>query len=98
MGYFYRDYNNTKIYTEKDFTKYWIGNEYNSIESIVKNTKLTIRDKILYYSLKNLIDTTKYKKKIGSSNYKFIKKTVQVFGNKGLIVDIVFYIGIKNII
>ena len=44
------------------------------------------------------METTKYRKRIGSSSFKFNKKTVQVFGNKGLIVDIVFYVGIKNII
>lgn len=98
IGYFYRDFHNSKIYLDSDFTKYWIGNEFNSSENQIKKMNHTIKNKILFYSLKNLVESNKYKKKIGKYNYKFLKKTIQVFGNKGLIIDIVFYVGIKNFI
>jgi len=37
LGYFYRDYNNSKIYLEKDITKFWIGDEINSKTSVLIN-------------------------------------------------------------
>lgn len=98
IGFFYRDYTNPKVYIEKDVTKLWIGYEKTSKTLELINKTYNINDKLLYYSLKNLIKSNKYKKKIGSINYKFIKKTIQILGNNKLIIDFVFYIGIKNII
>lgn len=99
IGFIYRDYNEPKIYVDKDFTKYWIG--YN-VSSDSKNneliyTKYNMNDKILFYCLKNLSKSNKFKKKISKWNYKFIKKTIQIYGNKKLTIDVILFIGIKNI-
>ena len=96
MGFIYRDYNENKVYLEKDFTKYWIGFNVDS-KNLNKNSliKYTIRDKVLFYCLKNLTKLNKFKKKISKINYKFIKKTIQIQGNKNLIMDIILFIGIK---
>lgn len=96
IGYFYRDYTEPRIYTDINFSKYWVNYETNT--NAIKIKKLNPNEKILYYGLKNLLVNKKFKKKIGSTNYKFIKKSVQVQGNKDLIIDIIFYVGIKNII
>lgn len=94
IGIIYRDYTNPKVYIEKNLSKNWIGYVYESNK--ITNVQYSLKNKILYYCLKNLINTEKFKKKIGSTYYKFFKKTIQIYGNKELIVDIIFYIGIKN--
>ena len=94
IGIIYRDYTNPKVHLEKDFSVGWIGYslglEKNKLE--IKKTDYSLKNKVLYYCFKNLIKSNKFKKKIGSSNYKFIKKTVQVYGNKDLIIDIILYV------
>ena len=106
FGFIYRDFTETKVYLDKDFTKYWIGydielknkselEQHNSNKLIL--TKYTIKNKILFYCLKNLTKSSKFKKKISKWNYKFIKKSVQIHGNKKLFIDIILFIGIKNI-
>jgi hypothetical protein len=101
FGVIYRDFNESKVYLDKDFTKYWIGYNYeldnkNNLNKIIP-VKYSIRNKILFYCLKNLTKSNKFKKKISKWSYKFIKKTVQIYGNKKLIVDIILFVGIKNI-
>ena len=64
-------------------------------QSNMTNMKYTTKDKILYYCFKNLIKTDKFKKRIGHTYYKFMKKTIQVCGNSNFIIDIIFYVGIK---
>ena len=97
IGFLYRDFQNPKIFSETDFTKYWIGysNELNGKQNI-KFINYSIKNKILLYCFKNLVKTIKFKKKIGSTNYKFIKKTVQIQGNKNLIIDIILFIGVYD--
>jgi len=101
MGFIYRDFNEPKVYLDKDFTKYWIGfnidfeNGNNSNKMI--QTKYSIKNKILFYCLKNLTKSNKFKKKISKWNYKFIKKTIQVYGNKNIFIDIILFVGIKSI-
>lgn len=99
MGFIYRDFNEPKAYLEKNFTKYWIGYNIDSnLSNSLNLTKYSIKNKILFYCLKNLTKSSKFKKKISSWNYKFIKKTVQVYGNKKMFVDIVLFVGIENVI
>ena len=103
MGFIYRDFNEPKVYLEKDFTKYWVGFDIefdNQIKSNKKSinmiqTKYSIKNKILFYCLKNLTKSNKFKKKISKWNYKFIKKTIQLYGNKNLFIDIILFLGIK---
>jgi hypothetical protein len=97
FGFFYRDYLNPKINFEKDFTKYWVGYENSTGYSDIKKIDYTIKNKILYYSFKNLSKSSKFKKRIGKTYYKIFKKTTQVPDNKDLIIDIVFYVGIKKV-
>ena len=80
---------------EKDFTKYWVGYHIESTNPQLKFLNYTIKNKILFYCFKNLSKSLKFKKRIGSTNYKFIKKTVQLYGNKNLILDFIFYLGIE---
>lgn len=102
MGYIYRDFNEPKIYLNNDFTKYWVGfdidltNNNTSTNKMIQK-KYSIKDKILFYCLKNLTKSNKFKKKISKWNYKFVKKSVQIYGNKNLIVDVILFVGIKNI-
>lgn len=96
IGYFYRDYSNPKINFEKDFSKYWIGYEKISQTNETNLIKYSIKNKILYYSFKNLSESQKFKKRIGEYYYKIFKKTIQVFGSKDLIIDLIFYVGIKK--
>lgn len=108
MGFIYRDFNEPKAYLEKSFTKYWIGYNVDSNFSTLSNssnlsnplnlTKYSIKNKILFYCLKNLTKSTKFKKSISKWNYKFIKKTVQIYGNKKLFVDIVLFVGVENVV
>lgn len=100
FGFIYRDFNDTKVYLDMDFSKYWIG--YNiEFDNINQNPnklipiKYSIKNKVLFYCLKNLTNTNKFKKRISKWNYKFIKKTIQIHGNKNLIVDIILFVGIK---
>lgn len=95
IGYIYRDYSDPKIFLETDFSKKWIGYNINSTNKEIEFIEYSIKNKILFYCFKNLLKTTKFKKKIGNIKYKFIKKTIQVYGNKNLIIDIIFYIGIS---
>lgn len=107
LGFIYRNFNEPKVYLDKDFTKHWIGfnidsNSPNSSNGLINlkkmvQTKYQIKDKILFYCLKNLTKSNKFKKKISKISYKFIKKTVQIYGNKDLIVDIILFVGIENI-
>jgi hypothetical protein len=97
FGFFYRDYLNPKINSEKDFTKYWVGYENSTGYTDVKKQDYTIKNKILYYSFKNLSKSSKFKKRIGKTYYKIFKKTIQVIDNKDLIIDLVFYVGLKNV-
>jgi hypothetical protein len=97
IGFFYRDYLNPKTSLEKDFTKYWIGYENSSEYNHIKKIDYTIKNKILYYSFKNLSKSSKFKKRIGKTYYKFFKKTVQVIDNNDLIIDLIFYVGLKNV-
>lgn len=97
IGFFYRDYLNPKTSLEKDFTKYWIGYEISSEDNNIKKIDYSIKNKILYYSFKNLSKSSKFKKRIGKYNYKLIKKTVEVVDQKDLIIDVIFYVGIKNV-
>lgn len=100
FGFIYRNFNESKAYQNKDFTKYWIGYDIIFDSNNNKNlnlTKYSIKNKILFYCLKNLTKANKFKKKISNWNYKFIKKTVQIYGYKNLIIDIVLIIGIKNL-
>lgn len=97
FGVIYRDFNEPKTYLNKDFTKYWVG--YNIKPSSLgklQQTKYSIKDKILFYCLKNLAKSNKFKKKISKWNYKFIKKTIQVYSHKNLLIDIILVVGIKN--
>ena len=98
FGLIYRDYANPKIYLEKDFSKGWVGIDclFDSGKIQINNSNYTLKNKILYYCFKNLVKSTKFKKRIGTTNYKFIKKTIQIYGNKDLIIDIIFYAGFKN--
>ena len=101
MGFIYRDFNDSKVYVDKDFTKHWIGfniefGDKNNLNKMIP-TKYSIKNKILFYCLKNLTKSNKFKKKISKWNYKFIKKTIQVYGNKNLFIDIILFIGIKII-
>lgn len=98
FGFIYRNFNEPKIYVCNDFTKYWIGyiNESKNPNQLYQ-TKYTMKDKILFYCLKNLIKSNKFKKKISKWNYKFLKKTVQIYGHKNLLIDIILFLGIKNI-
>ena len=95
IGFLHRDYLNPKVNKEQNFTKFWIGcensDEYNTIKKINYDTN----NKILYYSFKNLSNFSKFKKKIGKTYFKFFKKTIQVLNNKDLIIDLIFYVGIK---
>ena len=97
FGLIYRDYSNPKVFMEKDFSKGWVGIDcvFESGKTQIFNRHYTLKDKILYYCFKNLVKSSKFKKRIGSTNYKFIKKTIQIYGNKDLIIDIIFYIGFK---
>ena len=97
FGFLYRDFTNPKIFGEKDFTKYWVGNEISSESDSIIKINYSIKNKILYYSFKNLSKSLKFKKRIGKLYYKFIKKSVQVFDNKNLIIDVIFYVGIKKL-
>lgn len=97
IGFLYRDFTNPKTFVEKDFTKYWVGNEISSESNSIIKVDYSIKNKILYYSFKNLSKSSKFKKRIGKLYYKFIKKTIQVFDNKDLIIDIIFYVGIKKV-
>ena len=94
IGFFYRDFTNPKTNIETDFTKYWIGYENSNKHSNIKKIEYTIKNKILYYSFKNLSKSLKFKKRIGKTYYKIFKKTVQVMDNKNLIIDLMFYIGL----
>jgi len=96
LGFIFRDYTNTKVYNETDFTKYWIGYENMSNMNDIKLINYSIDNKVLYYCLKNLLIKSKFKKKIGKTYYKFIKKTVQNNKNTNIIIDLIFYVGIKN--
>jgi hypothetical protein len=101
FGFIYRDFNETKVYLDKDFTKYWIGfniefEDKNNLSNKMIPIKYSIKNKILFYCLKNLAKSNKFKKRISKWNYKFYKKTVQIHGNKKLIIDIVLFVGIKN--
>lgn len=101
MGFIYRDFNDPKVYVDKDFTKYWIGFDINTDKlyeqkCVMIATKYNIKNKILFYCLKNLAKSNKFKKKISKWNYKFIKKTVQIYQNKNLIIDIILFVGINN--
>lgn len=96
IGFFYRDYLNPKINLENDFTKYWIGYENSNDYDEIKKINYSIKNKLLFYSFKNLSKSTKFKKKIGKTFYKFFKKTIQISNNKDLIIDLIFYVGIKN--
>ena len=101
IGFLYRNFNDPKVYLDKDFSKHWVGFDISSNNSInppkIAQTIYQIKNKILYYCLKNLIKSNKFKKKISKMTYKFIKKTVQIYGNKDLIVDIILFVGIENI-
>ena len=107
IGFIYRNFNDSKVYLDKDFSKHWIGFDISSNNSTnltnsnnpkkMVQTKYQIKNKILFYCLKNLTKSNKFKKKISKITYKFIKKTVQIYGNKDLIVDIILFVGIENI-
>lgn len=98
IGFIYRNFNEPKVYLDNDFTKHWVSFDINSNNSKkMVQTKHQIKDKILFYCLKNLTKSNKFKKKISKITYKFIKKTVQIYGNKDLIVDIILFVGIENI-
>jgi hypothetical protein len=96
IGFLYRDYLNPKVKKEENFSKFWTGcensDEYNTIKKINYDTN----NKILYYSFKNLSNFSKFKKKIGKTYYKFFKKTIQILNYKDLIIDLIFYVGIKT--
>jgi hypothetical protein len=96
FGFIYRDFNEPKAFLSKDFTKYWVGYDIESLNSNKLNqTNYYMKDKMLFYCLKNLTKSYKFKKKISKWNYKFIKKTVQVYSHKNLLVDIILFVGIK---
>lgn len=97
FGFLYRDYSNPKTFLEKDFSKFWIGYEKSSENLDIKKIDYSIKNKLLYYSFKNLSKSSKFKKRIGKYYYKFIKKTIQVSDNKELIIDLIFYFGIKKV-
>lgn len=96
MGFIYRDFNEQKINLEKDYTKYWIGYEINSLDKKISLIKYSIKNKVLFYCLENLTKSKKFKKKINECNYKFIKKTVKIYEQINLTIDIILYLGIKN--
>lgn len=97
LGVIYRDFNEPKTYLSKDFTKYWVGYDIKSSSlGKLQQTKYSIKDKILFYCLKNLTKSNKFKKKISKWNYKFIKKTIQVYSYKNLLIDIILIVGIKS--
>lgn len=97
FGFIYRDFNEPKAYLTKDFTKYWVGYDIESSKSDkLQQINYSIKNKILYYCLKNLTKSNKFKKKISKWNYKFIKKTFQVYSHKNLLIDIILFVGIKN--
>jgi hypothetical protein len=97
FGFIYRDFNEPKSYLTKDFTKYWVGYDIESSKSDkLQQINYSIKNKILYYCLKNLTKSNKFKKKISKWNYKFIKKTFQVYSHKNLLIDIILFVGIKN--
>lgn len=108
FGIIYRDFNEPKAYLDKNPIKYWIGFETCANENVntninislehnnLNNTKYSIKNKILFYCLKNLTKTNKFKKKISKWNYKFIKKTIQIYGQKKLLIDIILFVGIKD--
>lgn len=97
FGVIYRDFNEPKTYLSKYFTKYWVGYDIKSSNpGKLQQIKYSIKDKILFYCLKNLTKSNKFKKKISKWNYKFIKKTIQVYSHKNLLIDIILILGIKN--
>ena len=97
LGVIYRDFDEPKTYLSKNFTKYWVGYDIKSSSSgKLQQIKYSIKDKILFYCLKNLSKSNKFKKKISNWNYKFIKKTVQVYSHKNLLIDMILIIGIKS--
>lgn len=97
FGFIYRDFNEPKTYSSKDFTKYWVGyNTETSNSGKLQQTNYCMKNKILFYCLKNLSKSNKFKKKISEWNYKFIKKTVQIYSHKNTLVDIILFLGIKN--
>ena len=98
IGFIYRNFNDPKVYLDKDFSKHWVGFDIssNNPKKMVQ-TIYQIKNKILFYCLKNLTKSKKFKKKISKTTYKFIKKTVQIYGNKDLIVDVILFLGIEDI-
>ncbi len=96
FGIIYRDFTDTKVHQEKDFTKNWVGYSINSNSNSTLNyTNYNIKNKILYYCLKNLVKSNKFKKKIGQTYYKFIKKTAKIH-SYNIQCDIIFFIGIDD--
>ena len=94
IGCLYRNYNNNKSFFDRDFSKYWISLNYSNNK--LEEVEFPYRNKMLTYCLKNLIIKNKFKKTIGSSIIRCFKKTVQVYGNPNLLIDIVFYVRYKK--
>lgn len=99
IGYIYRNIDNPKIFADKDINTHWLMCGIDTSKSIISTfeiKELKPSDKILTYSLENLVTNKKYKKKIGSTMYKFIKIQTQFSTNRNMIMDIIFYIGLKS--
>ena len=90
IGYIYRDFENPKSFIDKDIYNYWIN--INLTKNIVTNNNVKAKSKLLISCIKNLEKSSKFKKRIGQHYYKCLKKKVQVYGNKNIFVEIIFYI------
>lgn len=99
IGYIYRNIDDPKIFADKNINTHWLMCGIDTSKSIISTfeiKELKPSDKILTYSLENLVTNKKYKKKIGSTMYKFIKIQSQFSTNRNMIMDIIFYIGLGN--
>lgn len=99
IGYIYRNINDPKIFADKNINTHWLMCGIDTSKSIISTfeiKELKPSDKILKYSLENLVTNKKYKKKIGSTMYKFIKIQSQFSTNRNMIMDVIFYIGLKK--
>jgi hypothetical protein len=95
IGYLYNDFENPKSFINKDNYSYWL--DINLTKNIISSKTLKPTSKLLTSCIKNLEKSKKFKKKIGHSIYKCFKNKVQVYGNKNIIIDIIFYIKYMNV-
>ncbi len=90
IGYMYRDFNNPKIYQNRDADKYWKRVSKNKKTILEEN--IDSEDKILLACIKNFKNAKKFKKKIGSSMVRAFIRTVQLVDLNDLTINIIFYV------